>query len=104
MGERRKGAKGGKRKRALGSGTEKSPKGRDMTLRIATWNVDGFNDPARRVDIAGTWNVDGMWIAAYPWENLVYIAVITESRRLDRGLSLDPGEGGERIMLITLDH
>ena len=64
-----------------------------ITLRIMTWNVDGFNDPAKRLAVV-----------SYLWEQKVDIATVTESHLLDDDIFTDPGEGEERIMKIQLDH
>ena len=45
---------------------------RNTTLRIMTWNADGFNDPARRITIT-----------SYLWRQDVDIAVLTESHLLE---------------------
>ena len=66
---------------------------RNTTLRIMTWNVDGFNDPAHRITIT-----------SYLWRQNVDIAVFTESRLLDSDIFRGPEGGGERTMLIVLDH
>ena len=62
-------------------------------LRIMTWNIDGFNDPTRRLSVA-----------AYLWKHRVDIAILTESHLLDEDIFQDPGEGEERILPIKLDH
>ena len=66
---------------------------RSTNLRIMTWNVDGFNDHARRLAIT-----------SHLWKHKVDIAVLTESHLLDEDIFLDPGEGKERIMRIQLAH
>ena len=66
---------------------------RSTSLRIMTWNVDGFNDPARRLAIT-----------SYLWKHKVDIAVITESHLLDKDIFQDPGDGKERIMRLKLEH
>ena len=66
---------------------------RSANVRIMTWNIDGFNDPSRR-----------LMITTFLWENKVDIAVLTESHLLDEDIYKDPGDGKERIMLIQLSH
>ena len=46
-----------------------------LTLRILTWNVDGFRDPARRITIESAL-----------WKNKADIAVLTESHLLDEDI------------------
>ena len=64
-----------------------------MTLRIATWDVDGFSDPAQRLSIV-----------AHLWKLRVDIAVLTESHLLDEDIFLGRRKGKKRIPLITIDH
>ena len=60
----------------------KGPKVRSMTLRIMTWNIDGFNDPAQRLSVV-----------AYSWKHRVDIAVLAESHLLDEGIFRNWGRG-----------
>ena len=64
-----------------------------LTLRILTWNVDGFRDPARRITIESAL-----------WKNKADIAVLTESHLLDEDIFTSTAEGKERIMKIHLTH
>ena len=64
-----------------------------LTLRLLTWNVDGFKDPARRIAIESTL-----------WKNKVDIAILTESHLLDEDIFIIPADGKERIMKIHLAH
>ena len=64
-----------------------------LTLRILTWNVDGFKDPTRRLAIESVL-----------WKNKVDIAVLTESHLLDEDIFTTSSEGKERIMKLKLEH
>ena len=76
-------------KTPLGSATDVH----NATLRIMTWNVEGFATAARRLKII-----------SFLWTKRVDIAVLTESHLLDEDIVTDPSDGKERIMHIQLDH
>ena len=65
----------------------------DIALRIATWNVDGFSEPTRFLEIA-----------SFLWRRKVDIAVLTESHLLGDDIFFGLGEGEGRIMRLQLDH
>ena len=64
-----------------------------ITLKIMTWNVDGFSTAARRLAVV-----------SYLWRHHVDIAVITETHLFDGDIFVEQEGSRERIMKIQLDH
>ena len=64
-----------------------------ITLRLMTWNVDGFSTVPRRLAIVSFW-----------WRRKVDIATITESHLFDEDIVTERKTGQDRIMKIQLDH
>ena len=64
-----------------------------LGFRMVTWNIDGFNDPPRRLAIL-----------TYLWEHDVDLAILTESHLRDEDIFHVPKPGGERILRIPMQH
>ena len=66
---------------------------RHTTVRLLTWNVDGFNSPPQRLSIC-----------SFLWKHKVDIAILTETHLLDSDIFRVSPITGDRIILIQLDH
>ena len=66
---------------------------RGTTLRLTTWNAEGFNTTDRILETV-----------SYLWRCKVDIAILTESLLKDDDMIGDRGEGEDRVLSINLDH